>query len=154
TKLLQFIPHLRQGTVHPDYQVLTRGGRASCRNPNVQQIPREGGFRQLFGASPGHFLLVVDYSCIELRTLAATCLRRYRWSDLAEVIRAGVDPHAHTAAMMLNLPSDEFLAWKGDPERKEQYDTARQASKAVNFGVPGGLGAASLVRYATATYGV
>lgn len=30
----------------------------------------------------------------------------------------------------------------------------RQQAKALNFGIPGGLGAASLVAYAAATYGV
>jgi len=31
---------------------------------------------------------------------------------MAEIIKAGVDPHAHTAALMLNVPLEEFLSWK------------------------------------------
>jgi hypothetical protein len=153
-KLLQFCSQLRQGRVHPRYSVMVRSGRTSASSPNIQQVPRSGGFRAMFVPSPGHFLLAVDYSCVELRTLAAVCLRRYGKSKLAEVIKAGLDPHAHTAAMMLNLPLEEFLRWKDDPDRKGRYADGRQAAKAINFGTPGGLGAASLARYAKANYGI
>jgi hypothetical protein len=153
-KQLQFFTHLREDQVHPSYTTLVRSGRTSCRGPNVQQIPRDGPLRRAFVASPGHLLLAVDYSFIELRTLAATALHRYGRSDLADVIKAGVDPHAHTAALMLGVAPDQFLAWKDDARRREEYARARQAAKAVNFGVPGGLGVASLVSYARRTYGV
>jgi hypothetical protein len=154
TKLLQFCGQLRQGRVHPRYTVMVRTGRTSASGPNIQQIPRGGGFRQMFVPRPGHLLLTADYSFIELRTLAAVCEHRFGKSKLADVIRAGIDPHAHTAAMMLGMPAEEFLAWKADPARKKQYEAGRQAAKAVNFGVPGGLGAASLAAYARRTYGV
>jgi hypothetical protein len=153
-KQLQFFTHLRDDRVHPSYTTLVRSGRTSCREPNVQQIPRDGPLRRAFVASPGHFLPAVDYSFIELRTLAATALHRYGQSDLADVIKAGVDPHAHTAALMLGEAPDEFLTWKTDERRQDEYARARQAAKAVNFGVPGGLGVASLVGYARRTYGV
>src|SRR5262249_45422480 len=146
--------------VHPSYAVMVRTGRTSCSSPNVQQIPKDSNFRESFTASPGHLLLAVDYSFIELRTFAATALKRYDWSDMANVIKAGVDPHAHTAAMMLGVTPAEFMTWKGNEsvaeERvdngkvvavtwKDKYDKARQQAKPVNFGVPGGLGVASLV---------
>jgi hypothetical protein len=153
-KMLQFFRHLREDRVHPSYVTLVRSGRTSCREPNVPQIPRDGPLRRAFVASPGHFLLTVDYSFIELRTLAATALHRYGRSDLADVIKAGIDPHAHTAALMLGVAPEEFLAWKEDGRRQEEYARARQAAKAINFGVPGGLGVASLVCYARRTYGV
>jgi hypothetical protein len=155
--------------VHPSYNVMVRTGRTSCSSPNVQQVPKDGAFRQAFVASPGHHLLAVDYSFIELCTFAATALRRYGWSDMADVIKAGVDPHAHTAAMMLGVPVEEFMTWKGNEavgEKKvvdgkevevtfkDKYDKARQMAKPVNFGVPGGLGVASLVSYAHSTYKV
>ena len=89
---------------------------------------------------------------LELRTLAAECERRFGYSVLADVIRHGTDPHAYTAALLLGMEPGDFL------ERKEsessQYKMARQRAKAVNFGVPGGLGAASLSLYAKTTYGV
>jgi hypothetical protein len=155
--------------VHPSYNVMVRTGRTSCSEPNVQQVPKDGAFRQAFVASPGHHLLAVDYSFIELCTFAATALRRYGSSDMAAVIKAGVDPHAHTAAMMLGEPVEEFMTWKGNEavaEKKvvdgkevevtfkDKFDKARQMAKPVNFGVPGGLGVASLVAYAHSTYKV
>jgi hypothetical protein len=156
-------------TVHPSYSAMVRTGRTSASAPNIQQIPKDSAFRQTFVPSPGHLLLTVDYKFIELVTFAATALRRYGWSDMAEVIRAGVDPHAHTAAMMLGVPPEELAAWKDNEavveekardgtvtsvKLKDRFDRARQQAKPVNFGVPGGLGVASLVAYAHSTYKV
>jgi hypothetical protein len=155
--------------VHPSYTVMVRTGRTSCSRPNIQQIPKDSAFRQSFVASPGHLLLAVDYSFIELVTFAATALQRYGWSDMAEVIRRGVDPHAHTAAMMLSVLLEEFLRWKNDDTvverrlvdgkevvvtRKDRFAQARQMAKPLNFGIPGGLGVDSLVSYAHSTYKV
>jgi hypothetical protein len=148
---------------------MVRTGRTSCSAPNVQQIPRDSAFRQTFVASPGYLLQTVDNKFIDLVTFAATALRRNVWSNKADVIKAGVDPHEHTAAMMLGVPVDEFKTWKGNEtvveevlkdgtkvqvKLKDRYDKARQAAKPVNFGVPGGLGVASLVTYARSTYKV
>jgi hypothetical protein len=155
-------------TVHPSYSVLVRTGRTSCSAPNIQQIPRDGTFRQAFVASPGHWLLAVDYSFIELVTFAATAIHRYGRSTMADIIKAGTDPHAYTASMMLGVPLEEFLSWKdndtvvqaaaGDApasgKLKDLFDRNRQASKPVNFGVIGGLGALRLVSYAHSTYKV
>jgi hypothetical protein len=153
-KELSFYGRLRGAHVHPNYTALVRSGRTSCSGPNIQQVPRDGPLRPAFVASPGHLLLAVDYKHIELTTLAAVCQHRYGRSALAEVIREGKDPHSNTAALMLGLSPGEFLGWKKDPQREAAYDAARQAAKAVNFGVPGGLGVASLVAYARHTYKV
>jgi hypothetical protein len=62
--------------------------------------------------------------------------------------------------MLLEVPLDEFMAWEKDETvvdgvtRKKRFKTARQQAKPVNFGVPGGLGVASLIAYAHTTYGV
>jgi hypothetical protein len=164
TTLCQFFAGLREPVVRPSYHVLQRTGRTSCSTPNVQQVPRDGRFRQAFVASPGHLLLAVDYSYVELVTLAAVCLKRYGRSVLADVIRAGVDPHCYTASMVLGVPLEQFMGWKAyDTEAevngvrrplRDHFKVARQAAKPVNFGVPGGLGAASLVAYARHTYKV
>lgn len=163
-KLVQFFAGLQAPVVHPRYRPLLRTGRTACSRPNIQQIPREGPFRRAFIPAPGHFLLAVDYSFIELRTLAAHCLKLYGHSELASVIRDGRDPHAHTAAMIVGIPYEEFLTWKDEETpielnglvlpRKQHFKSARQLAKPINFGVPGGLGAASLVDYARHTYKV
>jgi DNA polymerase I-like protein with 3'-5' exonuclease and polymerase domains len=145
---------LKADRIFPSYKPLVRTGRVSCSKPNVQQLPRGGGLRGAFVPSSGHLLLAVDYSTAELRTLAVHCRHRFGTSSLGDVFAAEVDPHAHTAAMLRGVPVEKFLAWKDDPLRKDQYESDRQSAKPVNFGVPGGLGAESLERYARRVYKV
>jgi hypothetical protein len=168
SKLCQFFRQLREPVVHPSYRCLLRTGRTSCSEPNIQQIPREGMFRQAFVPSKGHLLLAVDYSFIELVTLAAVCLKRYGQSVLADVIKAGRDPHAYTAAMFFGVPPEDFASWKDCGEfvqgplaagragvtRGKLFKDWRQAAKAVNFGTPGGLAPTGLVDYAKNTFKV
>jgi DNA polymerase I-like protein with 3'-5' exonuclease and polymerase domains len=138
--------------VRSRYNPLMRTGRISAQDPNVTQFPRDPGFRGVFAAPPGRKLITADYAFVELRTLAATCFERFGYSVLADVIKAGVDPHAYTAAMVNGMKLDEFLALKKtDPAKFKSF---RQSSKALNFGIPGGLGAFRLVEYAAANYGV
>lgn len=155
-KHLQFLVGLTEPRVHARYSTLVRTGRTSSYDPNIQQQPREGWFRQVYIPSPGYKLVAVDYSAIELRTLARTCEAKFGYSRLGEVIREGVDPHAYTASMILGVDREEFLTWKNSPdfEKQTQFKFYRQAAKAVNFGVPGGLGAPKLQAYAKASYGV
>lgn len=157
-KLLQFTVQVEgRDTIHPGYRVLVRTGRTSCTKPNVQQMPRESWFRELFIPRPGYRFAIVDYSAIELRTLAAVLLGMYGKSRLAEVLREGMCPHTHTASMVAGI-SYEALR-DGIQEEKAsgspgKYSQARQAAKAINFGVPGGLGAKRLCEYARLNYGV
>jgi DNA polymerase I-like protein with 3'-5' exonuclease and polymerase domains len=145
--------------VYPQYKTLVKTGRTSSFNDkerdsglNIQQIPREPWFRSMFVPRPGYKLVTVDYSFIELRTLASVCLARYGWSKLAETIQANIDPHVYTAALVQGMDVEKFKALKKtDPDT---YKANRQAAKAVNFGVPGGLGAVKLAAYAKANYGV
>jgi DNA polymerase I-like protein with 3'-5' exonuclease and polymerase domains len=159
-KLLQFFVQLQEERAHPKYTVMVRSGRTSASSPNIQQIPRDSDFRRAFVPSPGHFLLAVDYSFIELVTLAATCQYRYGSSRLGDIIRAGIDPHVNTAASILGKELAEFLGWKDNPAvvdgrtLAEHFKQARQKVKPVNFGVPGSLGVRSLRAYAKASYGV
>jgi DNA polymerase I-like protein with 3'-5' exonuclease and polymerase domains len=149
---IKFFGQLTGEEIHPRYTILVRSGRSTSSGPSIQQVPRKGGFREMFVPSPGHFLLAVDYSFIELRTLAAICEARYGKSVLADVIRAGRDPHAYTAAILLGMTPDEFLALQASDAKK--YKTWRQMAKPLNFGLPGGLGARSLVTYARRSYAV
>jgi DNA polymerase I-like protein with 3'-5' exonuclease and polymerase domains len=151
SKLVQFFAGLQTHRIYPQYETLVRTGRTSCKRPNVQQIPRSGNLREMFVPTPGYYMLAIDYSALELRTLAANCERLYGHSTLADVIRSGRDPHAYTAALMLGMKPDQFDQLK--ESEPDQYKTARQKAKAVNFGIPGGLGAKSLVMYARVNYG-
>jgi DNA polymerase I-like protein with 3'-5' exonuclease and polymerase domains len=147
TKLLSFFDALKQPRIHPRYRALIRTGRTSASSPNIQQLPTGSKVREAVIPAPGHLFLCIDYSAIELRTLAAVCQARFGFSKLADVIRSGTDPHSYTAAMFAGVALDEF---KRLPNAKQ----LRQQAKAVNFGLPAGLGAASLVTYARFGYGV
>ncbi|NQT91925.1 MAG: hypothetical protein HQ559_04120, partial [Lentisphaerae bacterium] len=151
-KILQFTKPPAAGRVYPHYTVLKRTGRTSCSNPNFQQIPREGGIRECFIPSPGFYFLSIDYSFVELVTLAAVCLDRYGRSTLADVIEAGRDPHCYTASVVNGMPYESFVALATSDHAK--YKADRQKAKALNFGLPAGLGVAALVLYARVNYGV
>jgi hypothetical protein len=148
-KLVQFFAKMDQDRIYPKYHPLKRTGRTSCSDPNLQQLPRDGRFREMIQAPPGYWLLQIDYSAIELRTLAQVCLKRYGRSVLADLFRQGSDPHRYTAALLLGLSPKQFERLPADEQKR-----FRQRAKAVNFGVPGGLGAKSLVAYAKQSYGV
>ncbi len=147
TKLRTFFTGLDQPTIHPNYRTMVRTGRTSCSGPNIQQLPSRSPVRDAITARPGNLLFIIDYSALELRTLAAVCYERIGFSQLRDVLIEGTDPHSYTAAMFAGLDLEQFTQL---PNKKE----LRQQAKAINFGLPGGLGPAALVDYAQFTYGV
>ena len=155
-KYLSFIRNIYTPIVHPTYTVLVRNGRTSASSPNIQQMPRDGGYREVFKAREGNVFIICDYNFIELCTLAIVCERKFGFSMLAKVIRKGVDPHCFTAAMFENISLEEFMAWKNsnDENEREKFKSLRQRAKAINFGIPGGEGALALQEYALSAYGV
>ena len=150
-----YVPMLLQGTevpINPAWNTLVESGRTSCREPNLQNLPRKGGVRECFIPREGRIFASADYSTLELCTLAQVCLDLFGQSAMAEALHAGRDLHLQMAASILGITYDEVYARhkKKDPEVKEM----RQLAKAANFGYPGGLGAASFQTYAAATYNV
>lgn len=71
-----YIKGIRQrryrGRVYPTFMLHgTTTGRLSCRNPNLQNVPRESSIRRLFVPSrPGYVFVQTDYSQAELRVLS------------------------------------------------------------------------------------
>lgn len=53
------------------YTLGAKTGRMSCVRPNLQQLPRAGGFRACITADPGHLLVSADFASVELRVAAA-----------------------------------------------------------------------------------
>lgn len=140
---------------HPRYQVACRTGRAVATDPPVQCVPHAGPFRAALRPAPGHLLLSADVRHADLLSLAAVCLLRYELSTLANVLRGGGDPHAYTAARILGMWPEQFEALRqGTPEERRRYDQARHAAKAVNLGVPVGMGPRELQRHLRRRYGV
>jgi len=155
SKLNNYVPVLRMGTVHARYG-LAETGRTTCTiylgKGNLQNLPRTGGVRECYVPRPGYVFAGADYDGLELRTVAQACLRLVGHSELARALNAGLDPHLALAAQILGVDYDEAKARKkaGDKE----IDNARQTAKVANFGFPGGLGAERFVEYARGSYGV
>lgn len=82
------------GRIHPEFkQTSTATGRLSSANPNLQNVPKEGAMRSLFIASPGHKLIRMDYSQIELRVFAVLAGEE----KFKAAFEAGRDIHQETA---------------------------------------------------------
>jgi DNA polymerase I-like protein with 3'-5' exonuclease and polymerase domains len=135
-KLTSFVRKLDSNIVHPRYNLLMTTGRTSCKSPNFQQLPKEGGIRQLFKAQEGNTFLITDYSTLELATLAQVCYKRYGRSLMRDKINDGEDLHKYYASVLYSKPISDVT--KGE----------RQSAKAANFGFPGGLGIATFIEYA------
>jgi DNA polymerase I-like protein with 3'-5' exonuclease and polymerase domains len=147
TKLRSFFAGLNHSRIHPKYETIKRTGRTSCSQPNIQQLPAGSPIREVVVASPGKVLFIIDYSCIELRTLASECHRLFGHSCLRKVLVEGKDPHSYTAAMFADISLDEF-------EKHSDRKQLRQHAKVFNFGIPGGFGPKSLVDFAKLEYGI
>lgn len=112
----------RTGRVHPEFlQCGTDTGRFSCHRPNLQQIPKEQAWRDLFVAPAGHKLITADYSQIELRILAEFS----KDPNFIAAYRAGEDLHQRVA---------------------DALKISRDASKAINFGIVYGMGPSGLAK--------
>lgn len=137
------LPHVRaDGRIHTTILLDgARSGRTSSSNPNLQNIPRptdergntEGKMaRDCFVSPPGHTLVELDYSQLELRIAAMMSGD----PEMLAIFEAGVDYHLRTA----QLVSHE--AWGIPPEAV--VDAHRSAAKTINFAVLYGMGDAAL----------
>lgn len=160
-KLLKtYVVALERGTevpCTPSYNVMVESFRTSCSGGgksssgwNAQNPPQKHGVRECVKARPGRVFAFADYSTLELCTLAQTCLDlpEVGFSRMAEVLNEGKDLHLDMAIAILGggIDYDDALARldAGDPVVEE----GRRFAKVVDFGCPGGLGAATLVEYA------
>ena len=118
---------IHDGIIHTIYtQNLTRTGRLSSIEPNLQNIP----VRDEYGRSvrkafvPKYdYILGADYSQIELRILAHIA----DVSDLKKAFIEGKDIHAKTASDIFDVPIDLVTPHM------------RRVAKAVNFGIIYGI---------------
>ncbi len=78
----------------------TKTGRLSCRNPNLQQLPRKGPAKGLIVAPPGYYLVKYDLSQGELRHIASDLETKYNDNRMAEAFRNNSDLHTQTAEEM------------------------------------------------------
>lgn len=149
-ELSTYIPILRSGTrlpINPRYG-LVDSGRCSCARPNIQNQPRRPGVRECYIPRPGWVFVAIDYATAELRALAQILIDRYGSSAMAAAIKAGRDLHLVTAAAILGISYEEAEARHA--RKDKELKSTRQLAKAMNFGLPGGLGAARFVELAGA----
>ena len=147
--LTTYIPVLKQGTqvpLNPSYDLLKESGRTSSYRPNIQNVPRMGGIREAYVPREGTVFVACDYATLELCALSQACLDMFGWSEMANAINDGMDLHLAMAANLLNIKYEEARALR--KEGDEKVKEARQLSKALNFGFPGGMGASSFVSFA------
>lgn len=114
-------------------QGLTRTGRLSSINPNIQNIPirdEEGRrIRKAFKAREGYKILSVDYSQIELRILAHIS----NSTDLINAFINDEDIHTKVAGDMYGVPVSEVS--------KQMRSTAKAVIFGIVYGISGfGLG--------------
>ena len=123
------------GRVHTSYSIAgANTGRLASTDPNLQNIPvrsDEGRrIREAFVATPGHRIVSLDYSQIELRILAHVA----NLPEMKAAFAKGIDIHAMTASEMFGVPVDGM-----DPG-------IRRRAKAINFGVIYGISGFGLAR--------
>lgn len=111
-------------------------GRMSCRNPNLQQVPRDKGFRAAAEAPEGWSFVVCDFGQMELRLAAAASKDR----RMIQAFQDGEDLHTITAAAIYGEAVEDVS------EMKQR----RQVAKSANFGLLFGSGAKGLRNYAGA----
>lgn len=157
SKVNKDIPALNHAQIHAYYDPLVETGRTACGEPNLQNLPRKGGFRQCLIPRPGNVFISADFSMFELATLAQCCIAMVGFSRLAEALNDGLDPHSMIAADISGWTYDRILeVYKGDeshPDFGQVYDW-RQTGKAANFGFPGGMGIERWQHTAQQQYGV
>jgi DNA polymerase-1 len=82
------------GNIHTSFTLCsTATGRMSSRNPNVQNMPSEDWFRNVFCAPPGWSLVVSDFSQIELRLQAEMS----QDPQMLKIYRDGLDAYCEMA---------------------------------------------------------
>lgn len=104
-------------------------GRVACRDPNLQNLPKDARFHEALRAPAGRLLVTADYATCELRIVA----------ELADdpvfcaAFERGEDLHSTVAASMFGVPVS-----------KSVNAELRQRAKAINFGLVYGMGPAAL----------
>ncbi len=137
--------------IQPRYG-LADTGRTTASKPALQAINRGAGIREAFRPRPGNCFIQADFEGLELHTLAQWCITNIGYSKLGEALNEGKDVHLLTAATQLGMTYEDAEVEKGKGSKAvKEY---RQRAKAINFGLPGGLGAKGLARYARVAYRV
>jgi DNA polymerase-1 len=128
TYIQGILRRIYRGRVHPTFLLHgTTTGRLACRNPNLQNVPRESSIKRMFVPSPGKTFVQADYRGAELRVVACEAKDEY----LRQLFTDNRDIH--------NEVAERFF---GPRFTKDQ----RVRAKAVVFGLTYGREAFSLAQ--------
>lgn len=184
--LTAFLPNLNGGTVFTNYSILKETGRTSSFGNdkkksdypavNIQQIPRADGIRECFKAREGYVWVSVDYSALELCSVAQVTYRLFGRSVHLDKINQGYNLHSFLGAKIAARTEPELVNGESDPDTvyrilegkrkckaaegtpegvaKERATHYRTLAKPTGLGFPGGLGPTTMVTYAKTTYEV
>lgn len=142
TKTLEFLRswlELRDpnNVIHATYNVgFVKTGRLSCASPNLQQCA--SSLKPAFIPRPGHVLLDLDYSQVELRVAAFIS----RSQPMIEAFQRGDDLHRLLAAKIAGKAPEDVTSLE------------RKRAKAGNFGLLYGMSPGGFQSYAATAYDV
>ena len=127
------------GRIHASFMLTgTRGGRLSCRDPNLQQLPNDADVKEMFTSrfGPRGCIYSGDLSQIELRLLAAACGD----PNMLRAYYEGLDLHTLTTSRIFKLDYDMFskgymekLQKEGEGKKAKELELKRKIGKTCNF---------------------
>jgi DNA polymerase-1 len=121
--------------LHPSFKIHGAvTGRLSCKDPNLQQVPRDPEIRSIISSPKGWSFVEADYSQIELRIAAMLSGDE----EMKKVFLTGGDIHLATAQLISGKKTVE----------ESKFKEWRKKAKAVNFGLIYGMGSRKLQEYA------
>lgn len=133
TYIDKILPNIdKDGRLRTNFNLaFTSSGRLSSSGKlNMQQIPRDDpSVKGCIKAKPGYKIVAMDLKTAEMYVAAALSGDK----NLQSVFVSGGDFHSTIAHKVFRLPCQI-------EEVKEQYNSERQASKAVSFGILYGAG--------------
>lgn len=163
SKLIGYTTILEKGFVHPIHSepnTLVANGRISwgsdspdgvgddAKSVNLTNLPKEPGIRESYIPPPGNWMWAIDFSQLELCTVAQVCLELLGYSSIADLINQGVDLHTRLSLLFLRSKGIEMTVEQFNVLRKSEQmiyggltaEDIRNASKRTNFGFLGGMG--------------
>lgn len=108
--------------IHTEYFPVGALARFSSSNPNLQNMPRKGGYREGFVARPGFSFMAMDYSQQEFRLAGST-------SGEPKIIEAyirGSDMHTATATIRFKKKLEDITS--------EERNTGKTMNFAILYG--------------------
>lgn len=136
---------------HFEYDALKETGRTSGF---MQLIPKEGGIRECF-YDPNYYIVAIDYSALELCTVAQAMYETFGWSKVREFLNDGdnpVDIHSvvgcHLEAYDKGIEPDFKSFIKRRAEGCPEAKNYRNRGKPVGLGFFGGLGCETMCKVA------